>query len=62
MPITLIHGRRDLTCTLDASWELHKSIRGSELVIVREGGHLAGEPVMTDALVEATDQFIEKLS
>jgi len=62
VPITLIHGRRDLTCTLDASWDLHKAISGSELVVVREGGHLAGEPVMTDALVEATDRFIEKLA
>ena len=60
LPVILIHGRRDLTCTLDASWALHRAISGSELVIVREGGHLAGEPVMTDALVGATDQFAEK--
>ena len=62
VPITLIHGRRDLTCTLDSSWELHRAISGSALVIVREGGHLAGEPVMTDALVGETDRFGEKLA
>lgn len=62
VPIKIIHGRRDLTCTLDASWELHQSIPDSELVIVREGGHLAGEAVMTDALVTATDEMARKLS
>ncbi len=61
VPVRLIHGRRDLTCTLEASWALHQAIAGSELVIVNEGGHLAGEPVMTDALVAATDDMAERL-
>ena len=62
VPVKIIHGRRDLTCTLDASWDLHQAIADSELVIVREGGHLAGEAVMTDALVSATDEMARKLS
>lgn len=57
VPIKIIHGRRDLTCTLDASWELHQNLPHSELNIVNEGGHLAGEPVMTDALINATDNL-----
>ena len=61
VPIRIIHGRRDLTCTMDASWSLHRALPKSELIIVREGGHLAGEPVMTDALVTATDEFAERL-
>jgi proline iminopeptidase len=61
VPVILIHGRRDLTCTMDASWALHKALPGSELNIVRLGGHLAGEPVMTDALVTATDRMAVRL-
>ena len=61
VPIDIIHGRRDLTCTLSASWELHRAVPGSRLHIVREGGHLAGEAVMTDALVSATDAMALKL-
>jgi proline iminopeptidase len=61
VPIRLVHGRRDLTCTLDSSWRLHRAIAGSELEIVRDGGHLAGEPVMIDALVRATDEFAARL-
>ena len=61
VPILLIHGRRDLTCTVDASWDIHKALPGSELTIVKEGGHLAGEPVMTDALIKATDEMVRRL-
>ena len=61
VPIRIIHGRRDLTCTLDAAWELHGKMPGSELVIVRDGGHLASEPAMVDALVTATDAMVERL-
>ena len=53
--------RRDLTCTLDASWSLHQALPDSELVIVKEGGHLAGESVMVDALVTATDEMAKRL-
>ena len=61
VPTKIIHGRRDLTCTLDASWELHQRIANSELIIIREGGHLASEAVMTDALVKATNDLINIL-
>jgi proline iminopeptidase len=57
VPVTLIHGRRDVTCTLDASWELHECLPAARLVIVPNGGHLASEPVMTSALVQATDEM-----
>ena len=62
VPVRIIHGRRDLTCLLESSWELHQHIKNSELVIVREGGHLASESVMTDALIQATDHMAEILS
>lgn len=61
VPVRIIHGRRDLTCTLDASWSLRQALPDAELVIVKEGGHLAGEPVMVDALVTATDDVAQRL-
>ncbi len=61
VPTTIIHGRRDLTCTLDASWALHQSLPGSELVIVRDGGHLASEPVMINALIQATNTMARRI-
>lgn len=61
VPIKIIHGRKDLTCTLDTSWTLHKALPQSEMLIIREGGHLAGEPVMIDVLVNATDDMASQL-
>ena len=61
IPVIIVHGRRDLTCTLSASWDLHRSLPQSELNIVPNGGHLAGEGVMIDALVGATDRMIDLL-
>ena len=61
VPVKIIHGRRDLTCTLEASWLLRQAITKSELVIVEKGGHLAGEPVMVDALITATDEMAARL-
>jgi proline iminopeptidase len=61
VPVRIIHGRRDLTCTLESSWALHRAIPGSVLDVVEQGGHLASEPVMTDALVQATDGIADAL-
>lgn len=57
VPAIIIHGRKDLTCVLEASWLVHQALPGSELVIVEEGGHLAGEAVMINALINATDKM-----
>ncbi|MGH8119475.1 MAG: prolyl aminopeptidase [Gammaproteobacteria bacterium] len=61
VPITIIHGRRDLTCALEASWVLHRSLSPSEFVIVPDAGHLSGEPAMVDALIHATDSMAKQL-
>lgn len=55
VPTVIVHGRRDLTCTMEASWMLHKSLPGSEFIPLEQSGHLANEPDMIDALVSATD-------
>lgn len=61
VPVTVIHGRRDLTCTLEASWQLHRALPESQLIILRESGHLAGDSGMIDALVRATDEMASQL-
>ena len=62
VPVIIIHGRRDLTCTLESSWSLHQALPRSEFIIVKEGGHLAGEPPMVDALVNATNRMASLLA
>jgi proline iminopeptidase len=61
VPTVIIHGRRDLTCTMEASWVLHNSLSGSELIQLESSGHLANETDMIDALVTATDAMAERL-
>ena len=57
----IVHGRRDVTCPVESSWRIHKALSGSELRILPNAGHLAGEPDMIEALVSATDDFVELL-
>ena len=62
VPITIIHGRKDLTCLPESSWTVHQSLPGSEYVVVTDAGHLASEPAMIDALITATDQMADNIS
>ena len=57
VPVTLIHGRRDLVCPCAAAVSLHQAIPGSRLQLVEDAGHLAVEPGMIDALVGGTDRL-----
>ncbi len=62
VPITIIHGRKDLTCLPESSWSVHNKLLNSKLVVVSDAGHLAGEPAMVNALVTATDHMAELVS
>jgi proline iminopeptidase len=57
VPMVIVHGRRDLVCTMEAAWALHRRVPWSRLVVVPEAGHLASEPAMIDALVTETDRL-----
>jgi len=64
VPVTIIHGRKDLTCLAESSWTVHQALvdsnlLNSELVIIPDAGHLSSEPAMVDALVSATDQMAD---
>ena len=61
VPTTIIHGARDLTCTADAGWVLHRAMPHSRLEILRTAGHLSSEAPMVDALVRAADEMAAAL-
>ena len=61
IPGIIVHGRYDVVCPLDNAFALHQAWPGSELQIIRDAGHSAMEPSITDALVRATDQIADEL-
>ncbi len=62
VPVSIIHGQRDLTCTPDAAWALHRALPQSTLKILRTAGHLSGESLMTEALLDAADDMLTRVS
>jgi len=54
IPGIIVHGRYDMICTLDNAHALQHAWPISELQIVRDAGHSAGEAGNIDALVRAT--------
>jgi proline iminopeptidase len=61
IPTTIIHGRYDLVCPMEAGNSLHKALPDAEYVVLPNAGHIAQHEEMIDALVSATDQFARKL-
>ena len=61
LPGVIVHGRYDVICPLDNAWALHQAWPNSELQIIRDAGHAAAEPGITDALVRAADQMARRL-
>ncbi|KAA0874621.1 prolyl aminopeptidase [Nitrincola tapanii] len=58
LPCTLVHGRYDLVCPLEQAHALHQVMPDAELHIIRDAGHSAFEPGITDNLIRATDAFV----
>lgn len=61
IPITIVHGRYDMVCTLDNATTLHRLLPDSRLQIIRDAGHASSEPGIVDALVRATQDMAEEL-
>ncbi len=61
LPGVIVHGRYDVICPLDNAWELHQNWPNSELQVIRDAGHAASEPGITDALVRAAAQMARRL-
>jgi proline iminopeptidase len=60
IPAVIVQGRYDMCCPLQSAWDLHKAWPESELMIVPDAGHSAGEPGISRGLVAATDRFAER--
>lgn len=54
LPVDIIHGRYDCVCKIEAAYSLSQNWQNSQLIIVPESGHSAGEKLMTQALCSAT--------
>lgn len=61
IPGIIVHGRYDMVCTLDNAHTLHKAWPISQLHIIREAGHSAGEAGNIDALIRATRSMASRL-
>lgn len=54
LPATIIHGRYDCVCKIEAAYSLAKRWKNSRLHIIPEAGHSSGEKAVTEALCNAT--------
>jgi proline iminopeptidase len=54
LPISIIHGRYDCVCKIEGAYSLSQSWQNSQLTIVPESGHSAGEKLITQALCSAS--------
>lgn len=57
IPTTIIHGRHDMVCPLEQAWQLKQHWPEAQLSIIEMAGHLANEPKIIDALINATNDF-----
>ena len=62
IPTVIIHGRQDLVCPIEAGMKLHQALPEAEYIILPNAGHIAQGAEMIDALVSATDKFVNVLS
>jgi proline iminopeptidase len=62
IPTTIIHGRYDLVCPMEAGLSLHQALPNAEFIVLPNAGHIAQHEEMIDALVTATDRFAAQLN
>lgn len=62
IPAIIVHARYDMVCPPDNAWMLHAAWPASELQLIGGAGHAASEPLMMNALLEATERMAQRLS
>ncbi len=62
IPGVIVHGRYDVVCPIEQAYSLHQVWPAAELIIAPHSGHSATEAEIVDALVQATQQFAERLA
>jgi len=61
IPTIIIHGRYDIVCPIQQTWQLHQAWPDAELNIVPMAGHAAGEPALVEALITATRKIAKAI-
>lgn len=61
IPGVIIHGRYDMVCPLDNAFALSSAWPQADLRIIRDAGHSASEPAITDALMRAVDDLMDQI-
>jgi proline iminopeptidase len=62
VPTIIIHGQNDLTCPLEAGWQLHRALPAAKYIVLPNSGHVARGEEMIAALVAACDEMSEMLA
>lgn len=62
IPGIIVHGRYDVVCPIENAFELHWAWPQSQLRIIPDCGHAAGEPGITNALIKSTDEIARLLT
>lgn len=57
IPTVIVQGRYDVVCPVRSAWDLHRAFPESELHIISDSGHAAGEPGIRSRLIECTDAY-----
>jgi proline iminopeptidase len=57
IPITMVHGRYDIVCPIEAAFLAKDALPHAKLVIINDAGHSASEPGIRQALIDATEEF-----
>lgn len=57
IPTKTIHGRYDMECPFEQTWQLNKRCPEAELSIIEMAGHVVSEPKIIDALIKVTNDF-----
>ena len=55
----IVQGRYDMVCPMRSAWDLHQKFPESELKIIPDSGHSAGEPGIISELIKASDKFAQ---
>jgi proline iminopeptidase len=61
IPTFIVHGRYDVVCPAQQSWQLKEAWPEADLTILPIAGHAAGEPAVVDALVKITQRLPQYL-
>lgn len=57
LPVSMVHGRYDIVCPIEAAFLVKDALPNSKLVIVNDAGHSAYEPGTLQALINETEEF-----